>query len=460
MSILITGATGLIGQELVYALAKAGHEDIRVLTRNTAKAAKQFTIPLSFFEWDPNANKIDESALEGVETIIHLAGENIGGGRWSEKQKEKILNSRTQSTKLLVDTINNNQVSLKKFITASAIGIYGTQSEKNPPALKEDASYGDDFLAKVCKAWEDETDKLNNKEILINHVRTGIVLANNGGALQKMLPAFKLGVAGKLGSGNQFMSWIHIKDLVSIYLHLVENQVNQVAINATAPRPVSNKEFTSTLGSVVKRPTILPAPGFALKIILGEMSTLLLDGQNVIPSYLNENKFQFQFPNLKDALEDLVGLEKKFSQVQWVERPVENVFNFFSNEKNLETITPDSIGFKVLDMNTPEITKGTIIDYRLSIYGIPLKWKSEILHFVKGKEFVDKQLEGPYNKWVHTHGFIPYKNGTLLTDEVLYKVPLGALGDLFAGAFVRSDVKKIFKFRSQKLDKIFDEVNK
>lgn len=459
MKILITGATGLVGRELVHALAKEGYEDIRILTRNKARAQGQFNLPLTYFEWDPSRGVIDSSAFDDLDILIHLAGENIGGGRWSKKQKEKILKSRTESTKLLVKTVNENNIELKKFMSASAIGIYGTQSETDPSPIDEHSSLGDDFLARVCKAWEEETNSLNDKNITVNHIRTGVVLANNGGALEKMLPAFKLGVAGKLGSGNQVMSWIHINDLVNIYLYLINRGDEQKNINATAPNPATNKDFTKVLGSVVKRPTLLPAPAFALKIILGEMSTLLLDGQNVVPAFLIKNGFNFQYPNLKEALENLVGLEKTFSQVQWVQEPLENVFDFFSNEGNLETITPDSLGFKVLKKNTPEITEGTIIDYRLSLYGIPFKWKTEISHFEKGHKFTDKQLKGPYKKWVHTHGFRSYKNGTLMTDDISYSVPLGHLGDMFAGAFVRNDVKKIFKYRSQKLEKIFDEFN-
>ncbi|WP_412471597.1 TIGR01777 family oxidoreductase [Halobacteriovorax sp. RT-1-4] len=457
MGIIITGATGLIGRELIHELAIHGHEDIRVLSRNPEKAQASFNIPIKCFYWDPQKGEVDKDAFNSVDTIIHLAGENIGARRWSKKQKEEIVNSRVLSTRLLVNTINENKTSIKKFISASAIGIYGNRS--GDQVLDEQASFGSDFLAKTCIAWEKETERLIDKDILVNHVRTGIVLASNGGALEKMLIPFKLGVAGKLGSGKQMMSWIHLADMVAIYRFLVESDFEESAFNAVAPKAYSNSNFTRVMGKVLKRPTILPAPGFALKIALGEMSTLVLDGQNVYPKNLLDKGYSFKFENLEDALHNLVGLEKEFKQVQWVERPLDEVFGFFSDEKNLETITPDSLSFKVLGKSTPQIEAGTIIDYQLSLYGLPFKWKTEISSYDQNNEFTDTQLKGPYKKWVHTHGFKVYANGTLMTDNVSYMVPMGQLGSMVAGAFVKKDINKIFNYRSQKLYKIFGETN-
>ncbi|MFG1491946.1 TIGR01777 family oxidoreductase [Halobacteriovorax sp. ZH4_bin.1] len=458
MGILITGATGLIGRELIHELAINGHEDIRVLSRAPKRAQASFNIPIKCFFWDPQKAQIDKAAFDSVHTIIHLAGENIGARRWSKKQKEKIINSRVLSTRLLVNTINENKtLPIKKFISASAIGIYGNRS--GDQVLDEKADFGSDFLAKTCIAWEEETFNIQNKEIIVNHVRTGIVLARDGGALEKMLIPFKLGVAGKLGSGEQMMSWIHLSDMVSIYRFLVENDFSERVFNAVAPKAHSNSNFTRIMGKVLKRPTLLPAPGFALKIILGEMATLVLDGQNVYPKNLLEKGYKFKFDHLEDALTNLVGPEKEFKQVQWVEHPLDEVFDFFSDERNLETITPDSLSFKVLGKSTEQIEAGTIIDYKLSLYGLPFKWKTEISSFDRNKEFTDTQLKGPYKKWVHTHGFKKYANGTLMTDNVSYKVPMGEIGSIFAGAFVRKDINKIFNYRSQKLYKIFGETD-
>ncbi len=454
MNILVTGATGLIGKKLVYELVLAGHENIRILTRDVEKAREELPLPLRFHVWNPSQMTIDEDALKEVDIIYHLAGENIASARWSKKQKEKILNSRKNSTRLLVDTINRLDIKVQKFISASAIGIYGNTGKV---IIDEESSYADDFLANVCKSWEEELKNLKDKNIKTYFVRTGIVLAREGGALAKMLPAFNMGVAGILGSGKQYMSWIHIQDLTRIYLNLLSTSLESGPINATAPNPVTNKEFTKRLGSALSRPTLLPAPAFALKIALGELSTLLLDGQRVMPMRLIDSGFEFKYSTLKCAFEELLNEDKIFEQLQWIDWPVTPVFDFFSDEKNLENITPDSLSFKVLNKSTENIEKGTIINYRLSLYGLPFKWRTEISEFNSGESFKDIQLKGPYKKWEHTHGFIPYQNGTLMTDHVRYQVPLGSIGSLVAGAFVRRDIQKIFNYRKKSLANFFSK---
>jgi hypothetical protein len=266
-----------------------------------------------------------------------------------------------------------------------------------------------------------------------------------------MLPAFKAGIAGKMGSGLQYMSWIHIDDLVSQFIFLIENNGQKDVYNGTAPNPVNNIEFTKTLGSVLKRPTLFPIPATVLKVLFGDMSSILLNGQRVVPLEFQYEGFNFKYENLSEALKNLlifnISGENVLKQYQWIDRPIDLVFNFFSNESNLEKITPPFLNFKILNKDTPEITTGTKINYRLKLHGIPLFWKSEISNFKKNKTFTDKQLSGPYKKWVHQHDFIICKQGTLIKDEVVYKLPLGFIGRLFAGYFVNKNVKNIFAYR-------------
>lgn len=452
MKILLTGATGLVGKALIKELAQNGLDEISILTRSPKKAKQQFSIPLNIYQWSPEENQIDENSLKGVDVIIHLAGENIASARWSKRQKEHILNSRTMSTKLLVDKINELNLPIKKFISASAIGIYGNGEKQ----FNESTNLANDFLATVCKRWEEVSLNIKGPQTKIHHVRTGIVLDPSEGALSKMLPAFNLGVAGKLGSGNQYMSWIHVEDLARIYHFLIINDVDSMAVNATAPNPVTNKDFTKILGQVLSRPTILPAPAFALKAVLGELSTLLLEGQNVIPQVLLKTGFKFKYSDLKDALSNLVGVSKKFSQVQWVKSPLEETFKFFSDESNLQVITPDSLSFKVLDKSSDNVQRGTIINYQLQLYGVPFKWKTEIVDFQNNNQFIDKQLNGPYKLWLHTHRFKKFKDGTLILDDVKYQLPLGRWGLFFGGWFVKRDINKIFNYRYKKLEKLFN----
>ncbi len=458
MKILITGATGLVGTRLLEQLFLRGHDDIRILTRNKTKALEQSPFPIEAFEWNPAKQTIDTDALKGVEAIIHLAGESVAEGRWTQAKKNKILNSRINSTSLLIETIKKLEKKPTKFISASAIGIYGDQGEKE---LDSESKLGKGFLADVCKKWEQLTHEHQIKEMKSLSIRVGIVLASNGGALAKMLPPFKAGVAGQLGNGKQYMSWIHIDDLVGQFIFLLENNTKYNIYNGVAPTPVTNYEFTKILGKELNRPTLFPIPAPALKIIFGEMSAILLASQKVIPNHFIEEGYQYKFSNLKNALADILKYDKNGEQVltkyQWIQDTPDKVFEFFSDEKNLEKITPSYLNFKVLGKSTEKIQKGTLIDYKLKVHGIPLKWQSSISRFEKEKTFIDEQVKGPYAKWIHTHDFIPTKSGTLMRDEVIYKVPMGILGEIFGGPFVKNDLKNIFEYRNKVIKNYFSK---
>lgn len=447
MKILITGATGLVGSKLLEELMEKGYDDIRVLTRDKQKAKLTIPFPVESFEWNPEKNFIEKNTFLDVDIVIHLAGDNIADGRWSEKKKARILNSRIEGTKLLINEIKKLQKPPQKIISSSAIGIYG--SSLSDQEHTEESEFGNDFLATVCQAWEAEITNCQLPETKTHIIRTGIVLSKDGGALSKMLPAFQMGVAGVLGSGQQYMSWIHIDDLAHLIIYLIDHDCHQKIYNAVAPFPVTNAEFTKILGLHLKRPTFLPAPAIVLKTILGEMSDILLKGQNVKPVQLLKNGFQFQFPTLKEAFHNLITEDIILKKYLWINNQTPIVFHFFSDEKNLESITPQSLHFEVLQKSTDKIQTGTIIDYRLKIHGIPAKWKTEITSFIENKTFTDTQLKGPYHKWVHQHDFISCKNGTLMKDEVRYIIPMGIWGKLFAGHFIKKDVSNIFNYRNK-----------
>ncbi|MFZ8932869.1 MAG: TIGR01777 family oxidoreductase [Bacteriovoracaceae bacterium] len=455
MKILITGASGLVGQQMLENFFESGITDIRVLTRNKNQ---EFAFPVEVYQWDPAQAQLGPEALEGVDTIIHLAGESVAEGRWTQNKKDKILNSRVDSTRLLMDTIRTMDKPPRKFISASAIGIYGNCGDE---ALDSQSKVGDGFLADVCKQWEELTLNHGIEGLESQLIRVGIVLAKNGGALKKMLPPFKMGVAGNLGNGKQYMSWIHIEDLVEQFKFLLEGNGTQQIYNGVSPGALTNAAFTKTLGKILRRPTLFPVPSFALKLIFGEMSQILLNSQRVIPNEFVKDGFKFKYQDLKSALEnilehDLNG-ERVLKVYQYIDMPLDKVFPFFSNENNLEKITPEYLKFKVLGKNTPTLTKGTLIDYKLKVHGISLSWKSRINEFISPKVFVDEQLNGPYSKWVHTHNFFEMPHGTLIKDHVVYKVPLGALGDIVAGLFVKKDLDKIFGYRKKVIKDIFKE---
>lgn len=297
MKILITGASGLIGKVLQKEFAGKGYE---VLTATRKTSGKPNEIG-----W--NAEKgfaeNDLTRLESLDAIIHLAGETVSG-RWTDEKKRKILDSRVLGTRNIVETIEKLADKPKVLLNASATGIYGDRADD---VMTEESSIGDTFLAEVVKNWEAEAVKAENFGVRVVLLRTGIVLAKDGGALAQMMTPFKFGLGGTIGSGKQWMSWISLEDEVRAIFFALENEHVRGAINLVAPNPVTNEQFTETLGAVVHRPTFLPLPAFAVNLAFGEMGdALLLDSTRVVPAKLEEAGFTFNFPDLKAALEEAV----------------------------------------------------------------------------------------------------------------------------------------------------------
>lgn len=298
MKVLITGATGFVGAKLVKKLKDQGHE-IVALTRNKASAkARELTQYAQVFEWNAPHGQLPDEAFVGVESVINLMGENIGDKRWSDNQKLKLSESRVDGTKNLIQALQKNSVNLRSFISTSAIGYYAVNQEA---ALDESAPKGDGFLSDLCEQWEKAIDGPINCERKVI-IRVGVVLGKGGGALGKLLPLFKLGLGGPVGAGKQIMSWIHRDDLVQIFSDALENQKYQGVINGVAPQPVSNKVFTKALSTAVGLPALFPAPPFALKLAMGEMSTIVLDGQNIVSHKLSHLEMKFKYPDIQSAM--------------------------------------------------------------------------------------------------------------------------------------------------------------
>ncbi len=452
MKILVTGATGFVGKVLLKVLQKRGH-DIVVLTRNVEAAGSKIPVHCRAHEWDPAASLPPNEALDGVEAVVHLAGENIAGGRWTARRKRMISDSRVISTRHLVQAMERMDTKPRVFVSASAIGIYGDAGDS---LLTEESPLAEGFLAEVCKDWENEIFKAKNSGIRTVALRTGVVLGNDGGAMDKMLPPFRMGLGGPLGNGRQWMSWIHILDLAHMYIHAIENDSVEGAYNAVSPQPEQNTQFTKTLGECLNRPAILPVPGFALKLVFGEMAEILLASQKVSAEKIINTGFVFGFPELPSALKEIT--EHPYHQLemeQWVPQSVEKTFSFFKEAGNLELLTPDFLGFKVLKQSTEPIEEGTRIDYRLSLRGIPMRWQSLITDWKPNAGFSDIQVKGPYSHWHHTHEFEAKDGGTLIRDRVLYKVPFGTPGDVVAHPFIQSDLHKIFNHRRNKVRELF-----
>ncbi len=291
MKILISGASGLIGTALSEFLTAAGHSVSRLVRRKPKNEQEIF--------WDPDAGVLDSSAVEGFDAWINLSGENVAGGRWTDEFKKKLFSSRVNTTGLLAKTINQISSPPSVFVSASAIGIYGDRGDEK---LTEDSLPGQDFLADVARRWEDEALAANDKTRVVL-ARIGLVLSARGGALQKMLLPFKLGLGGKIGTGKQYMSWITLDDVVAAIYHAITTPAVSGPINFVTGEPVTNREFTKTLGRVLHRPTLLPLPAFVVKTLFGEMGKrLLLGSLRVVPEKLNATGFVPKFTELKAAL--------------------------------------------------------------------------------------------------------------------------------------------------------------
>ncbi|MCM2283091.1 MAG: TIGR01777 family oxidoreductase [Bdellovibrionaceae bacterium] len=457
MKVLMTGATGLIGSRLGYELVKHGHQ-VTVLARDSARARLQLPFPCEIFEWKDVTQPIPAGAFEGIEGILNRAGEPIADERWSEERKRRIHDSRVLATRALVDGVlqQGGKTRLQVFVNGSAIGIYG---DRNDEILDESSRAGDDFLARVCLDWEDELTRLSvSPQIRVVRVRTGIVLAAHGGALAKLIPVFEGGLGGRLASGRQWMSWIHIDDIVGLFRFSLETPSVSGPINGVATHPVRNADFAAELAEALGTAALLPTPRLALKAVFGELADTLLGGARVANEKTITLGYNFRFHTLREALKDLLGARREgYREVvfeQWFPVRTEDVFAFFSDERNLEAITPPFLNFKVLGKSTPALGEGTLIDYRLRLRGVPVKWRTRIDSWQPGRCFVDSQLKGPYETWRHTHEFEPLGNGTLVRDRVRYRLPLGRLGSLAAGLMVARDVQSIFNFRRKKIGEL------
>ncbi|NOY29591.1 MAG: TIGR01777 family protein [Planctomycetes bacterium] len=296
-TILITGSTGLVGTALVASLESDGHRVLRAVRRETRNPQE--------LRWDPVAGEIERDKLTEVDAVVHLAGANIAGRRWSKSYKQLMLDSRTQGTRLLCETLAWLDRKPRALVCASAIGYYGARGDTE---LDETAPCGEGFLPELCMQWERACEPARDAGIRVVNMRIGVVLSPDGGALKKMLLPFKLGAGGILGTGRQYFSWIALDDVIHATKFLLNHETISGPVNLTSPQPVTNREFTKALGKVLSRPTILPMPAFAARLAFGEMAdALLLTGARVSPQVLADGGYEFLHPSLGPALRHLLS---------------------------------------------------------------------------------------------------------------------------------------------------------
>lgn len=301
MNILVSGSTGLVGSDLVPVLTSGGHTVTRLVRPSADKPGGEKTVA-----WDSQTGVADVTALEGLDAVVHLAGESIASGRWTAARKARIRDSRVVGTRLLCEALAKLSRPPRVLACASAIGFYGSRGDE---ILTEESSLGVGFLAEVCRDWEQATQPARDKGIRVVNLRSGVILSAKGGALATMLLPFKLGVGGVVGDGKQFMSWITLDDMVSAILHVLTTESLAGPVNFVAPQAVTNHDFTKALGRVLGRPTILPMPAFVARLAFGEMADeLLLSSQRVVPKKLQASGYTFRHADMEGALRHLLGV--------------------------------------------------------------------------------------------------------------------------------------------------------
>ncbi len=302
MKVIVTGGSGLIGRALVASLAADGHQ-ATVLSRSPSRV-RGLPEGVQVAGWDASSAEALTPLLSGADAVVHLAGAGIADGRWTAERKRLIRDSRVESSAAVAAAIAAAEPRPGVLLQGSAVGFYGSRGDEE---LTEESASGDDFLAAICRDWEAASASVEEVGVRRALLRTGVVLARDGGALAKMLLPFRLFAGGPAGSGRQYMPWIHLADEVGAIRFLLDNPEAGGPFNLTAPEPLTNKEFSRVLGKVLRRPSFMPAPAFALKLALGEMSKIVLEGQRALPRRLEEMGYTFQFRSLESALRDLLG---------------------------------------------------------------------------------------------------------------------------------------------------------
>ncbi|MBC5806077.1 MAG: TIGR01777 family protein [Candidatus Eremiobacter antarcticus] len=446
----ITGATGFIGRAMVDALAKRG-DQVRALVRNLDAAS--FRPGVEVRRFDVMQPQDDSAALEGLDAIVHLAGESVAG-RWTAEKKRQIRDSRVVGTRNLVGAMRACVNPPRILISASASGYYGGRRDE---VLEESAAPGDDFLAGVCIEWEREAHAAAGSGSRVVCVRQGLVLGPGGGALHSMLPPFRLCIGGPLGSGRQWWPWIHLDDDVALYLFALDREDIAGALNAVSPDITTNARFSQALGHAMRRPSLAPAPPIALRAVLGEFSETLLSSQLMLPAKAEDARFVWKHESLEQALIDILSpgsrrrpALRRLEASERVDAGIEDVFAFFSDASNLQQLTPPSLDFVMLTPGPIAMRRGAVIEYQLKVHGLPIRWKTLITKWRPGECFEDVQLRGPYSLWKHRHEFEAENGAVVVRDRVEYALPLAPLSNA-ALPLVDRDVKDIFAFRRSRM---------
>ena len=468
MRVFVTGATGFVGRHLTMRLLREGHEVV-AWVRDDRKARSILGAEverLSTAEGDGGLRR----ELERADAVINLAGAPVAE-RWTEARKRAMRSSRVDLTERLVRVMGEGSARPQVLVSTSAVGVYGDRGDE---VLDETSTTTGGFLGELSADWEAAARGAEKLGVRVALMRVGVVLGPEGGAMAKLLPIFRAGAGGALGSGRQWMPWIHLDDLVEMYVRALHEPDWSGPINVCGPEPVTNLDFTRTLAAAVRRPAFAWVPAFSLKIMFGGAAEVMLSSNRVLPRRAEALGFCFKFPALGGALEDLldergVSLRRLnpedarpdhpyvkrrrpthvLEQHTEIEAPLDETFEFFCAAENLGAITPPALGFDIQTPTPLEIKKGAVIDYRITVGPVPMTWRTVIEQWRPGEGFVDAQHRGPYRCWYHEHELWAEGERTRMIDRVHYASPFGPLGRLANPIVVNPMLRSIFGFRAR-----------
>ena len=469
MRVLVTGATGFIGRALVPALRREGHSVV-AWVRSAERARHLVGAETELVSMTAGDTALIET-LGRVDAVVNLAGEPVVGRRWTAARRRTLWESRVDLTTRLVGSMLAATPRPRVLVSASAVGYYG---DRGAEPLSETSAAGSGFLSDLSAAWEAAALPARERGARVVLLRIGIVLGRGGGMLEPVLPVFRLGLGGPLGSGRQAFAWIHLHDLVGIISRVLVDPACEGPTNAAGPEPATNRDFSRVLGAVVRRPAVIRVPSFGLRFALGEAARVVTASQHVVPAKLEALKFVWMFPTLESALRDVAGTADVHirrmradevtaaarsdeylrtrppgfvlqTQVV-VDRPIDETFAFFSDARNLGLLTPRAMRFTI-DGPPPTIVRDTAINYRLRVGPVPVRWRTRITVWDPPHRFVDVQEGGPYRCWWHEHTFRVDGTRTVMEDRVLYAPPFGPIGRIANLALVRAALREIFTYR-------------
>lgn len=478
--VVLTGATGFVGRFVVLRLLARGYR-VSVLVRNVERARQQLGrqgVELVALDDEAALRK----ALQSVQTLIHLAGAPVAQ-RWTASHKKAMWESRIGLAQRLSRIIQTHSAHLPTIINAGGIGIYG---DKGSDPVTEASGSGQGFLAELAQAWEAVWDTLRNAGSRVVQLRIGVVLGLEGGFLQKVLPPTELGMGAVLGSGKQYVPWVHLVDLARMIEWAIKTPEASGPYNACSPFAATHKALVQELAQACNGGAPFRVPRWVLRLAMGEMASMLCEGQNASPTRALSQGFEFQYPDLRPALDEILhgaDLEmpaadslpqgepyiddtkpdRELRHQSLLKAPLSEVFDFFSKAENLSVLTPPGMAFKIRTPLPIEMHKGRLIDYKIALGPLSFPWRTRIEQWEEQSHFVDAQLIGPYASWFHEHRFEAVDDQTTkMTDHVYYrvglkKIPLGPIGRLIEKVFVRPQLRRIFSYRDRMIQARFGE---